>query len=193
MIVYFSGSARNIKKDIVIYRRILNAVRSLGHIVARDWVETAWAQEMRDSSKKHIEQIDWSIVAETDAAIESAEIFIAEASNSSTFGVGYEVAVALSRRKPILLLVREEDAPLSYASGIKNELVTYQKYNDNNLEKLVEAFAEENTIKTKDLRFNFVIDRQIHNHLKVRSFKSGKTKAEVVRDLLLKDMEGHDK
>jgi hypothetical protein len=167
-------------------------VRSLGHIIARDWVETAWAQDNLPGSQNHIDLLDWSIVSEAEVTIEGSELFITEASDASSFGVGYEVARALKAGKPTLILVREDVSGRSYASGIKDELITYRKYNDTNLERVVEVFVKENTIKKKDLRFNFVIDRQIHNYLRQRSYKSGKTKAEVVRDLLLKDMESQD-
>jgi hypothetical protein len=189
MLVYFSGSTRNIENDIGIYRRIINAVREHGHIVARDWVETAYLQETRENKKAKLDWIDWSIVGEVEATLEGCDLVIAEASDTSTFGVGYEVSQALQRGKPTLLLVNKDADARSYAHGIKSKLVSYCTYDDDNLESLVGAFIEENTINTKDLRFNFVIDRQIHNHLRWRSYKTGKTKAEVVRDLLQRDME----
>jgi hypothetical protein len=189
VIIYFSGSARNIQEDIDVYRRILGEIRALGHVVARDWVETTWIQHNRKKQRSHsLDWIDWHIVKEAEEAIEAAELVIAEASDTSSFGVGYEVAFALQRKKPTLLLVRKDLAERSYATGIKNDLATYKKYDDKTLEKVVETFIKENTLKTKDLRFNFVIDRHLHNHLRWKSFRSGKTKAEIVRDLLIKDM-----
>jgi hypothetical protein len=190
MIICFSASTRKIKEDIGVYRKILHTIRSLGHVVARDWVETSWIRESQHSFKQsQLQGMDWNIVREAEAAIESSELIIAEASDISTFGVGYEVALALQRRKPVLLLVNKNVAARSYASGLSNELITFKKYDDDSIEKIVENFIRNNTIKKKDLRFNFVIDRQIHNHLRLKSFNSGKTKAEVLRDLLLKDME----
>jgi hypothetical protein len=100
------------------------------------------------------------------------------------------VALALQSRKPTLLLVGEGAKASSYAAGIKSDFITLRTYNDQTLERMVKDFMKENEMQTKDLRFNFVIDRKIYNHLRLRSFKSGKTKAEIVRDLLLKDLEG---
>lgn len=190
MIIYFSASTRYIKKDIDIYRKILHYVRLLGHVISRDWVETSYVREVQhDEEQSKLKDLDWVIVEEAERAIEGAELVIAEATDSSTFGVGYEVAYALQRRKPTLLLVKKEKAATSYASGLRGDFVTFKKYDDANLQKIIEDFIKENTIKTKDLRFNFVIDRQIYNHLRLRSYESGKTKAEIVRDLLLEDID----
>lgn len=190
MNIYFSASTRNIKSDINIYRKIIHSIRLLGHVISRDWVETAYVRELRhEGSETLLKGIDWTIVEEAEMAIESAELLIAEASDISTFGVGYEVAYALQRRKPVLLLVNENVAERSYANGIKHKYASFKKYNDENVAKFVEDFIKENTVKTKDLRFNFVIDRQIHTHLRSRSFETGKTKAEILRDLLVKDMD----
>ncbi|HSW81540.1 MAG TPA: hypothetical protein VLG40_04030 [Candidatus Saccharimonas sp.] len=188
MLIYLSATARDIEQDIDIYRRIRDVVRNLGHNLAGDWTETALLREQRANKKGQLEGIDWSIVQEAEALLQSSELVIAEASDRSTFGVGYEVAQALNGRKPILLLVKRESAQRSYVTGLKNDLITYKPYDSSNLERVVENFIKDNTIKNKDLRFNFVIDRQLHNHLRLKSFKTGKTKAEVVRDLLVRDM-----
>ena len=185
MIIYFSGTMRDIKRDAPVYKRILRAMRAQGHLIAYDWVETALLREAR--GEKAIFKRDG--FAEIEGAIEGAELLVAEASDGSAFGVGYEVSLALQKRKPVLILVRSESIETSYAAGIVNELATVRTYDEDNLDKVVEDFLNENTIAKKDLRFNFVIDRQLHNHLRLQSFKTGKTKAEVVRDLLLKDME----
>jgi predicted DNA-binding protein len=56
----------------------------------------------------------------------------------------------------------------------------------------VSQFLEQNHIENKDLRFNFFIDRQIYNYLRWASFKTGKTKAEILRELVLHDIERQD-
>lgn len=185
MIIYFSGSARGMQDNIELYRRIIRKIREMGHVISNEWVETAWQRDEKGEK-------DWNLTAIVEdalASIENAEVLIVEASGGSAFGVGYEVAYAVERKKPILLLVNKTLLPDSYAAGIKHELITYKNYDTNNLEKIIGDFIDANTLEHKDLRFNFVIDRRLHNHLRWRSFKTGKTKAEVVRDLLLKDMD----
>jgi hypothetical protein len=156
-----------------------------------DWVETERLRQEslgpNDSLQKGWDVI--SMVRESEAALENADLLIAEASEGSAFGVGYEVSYALQRKKPTLILVKEKDAASSYATGLTDDLVTQKLYNLQNLESIVADFIKENTFNTKDLRFNFVIDRQLYNHIRWKSFRSKKTKAEVVRELLLKDIE----
>jgi hypothetical protein len=189
MIIYFSGSTRNIKQDIYIYRKIIKSVRSLGHSLHNDWVETEWLRESQRGKDGTRRPWDLSVIVEaSEISIDASELVIAEASDVSTFGVGYEVALGLQRKKPVLALVRSEAVGESYVTGIKHDLLTIKKYDDAEVQKIVEDFIKANTLKNKDLRFNFVIDRHIYNHLRLKSFRSGKTKAEVVRDLLIDDM-----
>lgn len=190
MIVYFSASARNLKQDLPLYKKIVSIVYALGHTLARDWVEPASFRVERDEAFYDIQ----SLVRDAQAGVESAEIMIAEVSGGSAFGVGFEVAMALQRRKPVLLLIHKKTYNLSYASGlIYNDLITISRYDDSNIQKIIENFIRVNVLTTKDLRFNFVVDRQIYNHLRARSYQTGKTKAEVVRELLLSDIEKQKK
>src|SRR6476469_7505366 len=168
MIVHFSDSSREIKDKIHIYRRILNKVRLLGHSFHNDWVETAWYRE--SNNKAPWEEIT-DIVDHVGAAIRNSDLLIAEASDASVFGVGYEVATALQQNKPVLVLVQKNTSGFSYAKGLKHDLLTYKEYEVETVEDIVEAFMKENTINTKDLRFNFVIDRRIYNHLRLKSFQ----------------------
>jgi len=190
MLIYFSASARNLEADLPNYKRIVSIIHSLGHTVSHDWIEPARLRMKRDGY--NFGNLD-VVVRDAEAAIESAEVLIAEATGGSTFGVGYEVALALSKRKPVLVLLNKHSKRDSYAIGITNSLLTTKNYDAGNLEKCVEDFIKANTIKIKDLRFNFVIDRQIYNHLRFRSYQTGKTKAEILRDLLLHDIQDDNK
>lgn len=185
MKVYFSASARNMKRDIELYRSMQDVIQRLGHIITYSWIEVALHRQYDSKNSA----LDLQLVKETTSAIEGAELLIAEASAGSVFGVGYEVAQAIQHKKPVLILIRKDEMANSYAAGIKNDLVRVEAYVGDSYKKLITDFLQENTVNTKDLRFNFVIDRQIHNHLRWKSFKTGKTKAEVVRDLLQQDMD----
>ncbi len=184
MIIYFSASARDFKNDLATYRVIVDKIYSLNHDLAREWLEPARRRMLREDDI--FEDIE-AIVHSAQAGIESSELLIVEASGGSAFGVGYEVGLALQRRKPVLLLVKK-GASDSYALGLKNALITLKRYDKKNLEKIVEDFIKSNILKTKDLRFNFVLDREIYNHLRLKSFETGRTKANILRDLLLEDI-----
>lgn len=186
MIVYFSASTRKILDDVEGFRRIVNKIHDMGHTISNEWVEVAWLRAKGEHPRKYPNMED--LVYEAMACIERADLLITEASDSSTFGVGFETAFALQCKKPVLVLVKHSSIQNTYALGIKHQLLISRTYTDENLEATIEEFIKENTIKKKDLRFNFVIDRQIYNHLRLKSFQTGKTKAEFVRDLLIEDM-----
>jgi hypothetical protein len=164
-------------QHVSVLGRVVSAIHDLGYDAGGVW------------ASGELQYSQYDRVQAAAKSIEQSDMLIAEVSGSSTFSTGYEVAYALQSKKPILLLVHEGSKVSSYATGIKNEFVTVHTYTDFTVEKIVKDFIKDNDSKTKDMRFNFVIDRKIYNHLRLKSFRSGKTKAEIVRDLLLKDLE----
>jgi len=55
--------------------------------------------------------------------------------------------------------------------------------------KIVGDFLMENTISTKELRFNMFIDRQIYGYLRSESLETGKNKSEIIRDLIMREIQ----
>lgn len=190
MLVHFSASSRNIHEDVHLYRRISKKIYSMEHVIVNDWVEAALNRATGHGNTMGFGMNIGDIVRNATAAVEKADVLICEASGQSAFGVGYEFMLALNAKKPVLCLINERLANHSYASAFSNDAnLTVKVYDENTVEKIVENFLRDNTVKTRDLRFNFVIDRRIYNHLRAKSFESGKTKAEIVRDLLAEDIE----
>jgi nucleoside 2-deoxyribosyltransferase len=190
MLVHFSGSQWDIVEQIDDFRKIIKAIHNQGHSVTRDWVEPTYEIAKKD---KDYAQQDWhAIYQENLEAIARADIAIFEVTTQS-FAVGYMVAAALQQKKPILMLARgEESMDGTFISGMDKSIVTVKIYDDDSLEDIVSQFLEQNHIENKDLRFNFFIDRQIYNYLRWASFKTGKTKAEILRELVLHDIERQD-
>jgi len=104
-------------------------------------------------------------------------------------GVGYQVALAVQQKKPVLLLSKEGLENDSVVSGVDNTLVTFREYSDDNLEQTVQDFLVTNDVQPKDLRFNFFIDRQIYSYLRWASYKTGKPKGKILRELVLKEID----
>lgn len=185
MIVHFISGKTNIEENIEYLRRVITTIHLSGHVVARDWLEPAYlaaTQGLRG-------EVDWRMIFEENVeGLNKADVLIAEATEKS-FGVGYQVALASQQRKPILLLQREGVGKASLASGITIDCVELKHYREDNLESIIEQFLEENNIQAKDMRFNFFINRSIYNYLRWASSKTGKTKAEILRDLVEKEIE----
>ena len=189
MVIHFTSSRSNVVNDFETLRKIIEVIHKTGNVLARDWMEPQYHIEVT----KTIKEPDPRAVYELNMdAIERSEMVIIEASYKS-FGAGFQVAAAIYKKKPILLLIkRGVKNESTFSRGLQTPLVTRVEYDENNLERVVQDFIEANAVSTKDLRFNFVIDRKIYNHLRWKSYKSRKTKGELVRELLLKDMEMDD-
>lgn len=184
MIIHLTGSSWQRTEDLEYLRKIISTIEENGGVLARDWVEPTFAR----NRAKTVEQINWEKVMRGNVdAISRADIVIVEAT-SYRFSQGYQVAVALQQKKPVLVLSRQPLDELSI-SGITNKLLTLAEYhNQDELQKAVAGFIKQNTVTTKDLRFNFFIDRQIYNYLRSVSFETGKNKSEVIRDLINREI-----
>lgn len=189
MKVHLITSKDNLDKTIDTLRRIIKVVYSKDGTFARDWVEPAYMRYSQQSEGVKRPPVDWKAVQKDNMeAIAKADVIIAEATQTG-FGVGYQLAYAVQQKKPVLILRSSDANKDSFASGIDNVNVQYREYNANNLEKIVGDFLDENEITVKDMRFNFFIDRPIYNYLRWASLKTGKTKAEILRELVQQEID----
>jgi hypothetical protein len=187
MTIHFIGSKSGLEDEIGHYRKIVAHIKSRGHTLARDWLEETY--KIATNKKLEWVEIDWSKIDDDDsAAISKADIVIVEATKKGFF-VGYKVSQAVQQKKPILILFRDNSFPNASKLSKSADIIQAEEYNSNNLEEILDKFIEENTINVKDMRFNFFIDRQIYNYLRWAAFKTGKTKAEILRELVQKEIE----
>jgi len=184
MVIHFLGSTQHLTTSIDGFRRIINVIHREGHILARDWVEPSYSLESNPTKRT---DTNWEEIYKQNVdAVSSADLIIAEASDNS-FGVGFLIAIAIQYRKPTLILLKEGTEEGMVLRGMNGETITKIAYTDNTLEDAVKKFIKVNTIKHKDLRFNFFLDRKLHTYLNWASHQSGKTKAEIVRELIEKE------
>jgi hypothetical protein len=184
MLVHLVGSRYNVVENITHLRKLAGAVHAEGHTLASDWIESAYGSEMKGG----VQEMDWqSIYRDSIDALNRADAVIADATIRG-FGIGYQVAVAVQMKKPTLVLCKKGVEDSFFASGIEVG-VTYKEYTENNVQDIIKDFLRENDIQTKDMRFNFFIDRPIYNYLRWAAHKTGKTKAEILRDLVAKEIE----
>jgi len=177
MIVHFMASGSKIMNYIDEYRQIIDIIKSEGHTLAADWLESSYGRAEK-RIRLSVEEIR-KVYEENIAALAKADVFITEATHPS-FGTGYQIG----RSKKPTLILRKENAPFNMTAGITEKHIELKEYNSDTLESIVKEFLLENDILTKDLRFNFSIDRRIYNYLRWASYKTGKTKAEIIRSLI---------
>jgi hypothetical protein len=186
MYVYFIGSKSHIKQDAAYMREILNIVREEGHEITRDWIDEAYDSVV--SGEKQ-EKLDWRKIHQANAdALSKADVAIVDATRRS-YSVGFQVATAIHQKKPVLVLTRNNALAGTFGSGVQSDFVQHLNYTDTDtLRKGIADFLRDNTMDSKDLRFNFFIDRQIHNYLRWASYSSGKTKSEIIRELIEREI-----
>lgn len=191
MIVHVTGSLANVEEDITYLRRIVKTIKQNDSTLALDWIESAY----NDSSKESGEQVpepDWqAIMEETIDAIGRADVVIVEATHY-TFSQGFQAAMALNQKKPVLIVSR---TPVEerLVSGLKSRDGRMAEYtSEDELETAIAQFLRDNTISTKDLRFNMFIDRPIYNYLRSVSYETGKNKSEIIRELINREIRKKD-
>ena len=192
MLVYLAGARFQLGNNIDRIRELTRVIKACGAELVEDWVDAATEKGLRQNGQ--YPDIDWSnIQLESVDAINKADVVIADATFRS-FRVGYEVAIAVQAKKPVLILHSADvaqDGDNSIAYGIEGKaLYEDQPFHRDDLEEIVKKFLEDNDTKLKDMRFNFFIDRKINSYLRWASYKTGKTKAEIVRELIEKEING---
>lgn len=184
MKVHFITSRPTLLNDIDAVRQITDIIKESKHSITLDWVEKALQRNDAVS-----DSVDWSrIYKENLEAIAQSDIIIAEATHEN-FAVGYQVAMAVQQKKPVLMLRKKEADKNAFVTGVEDGWVQHREYNETELKQIVNKFIKENDIDTKDMRFNFFIDRHIYNYLRWAALRTGKTKAEILRNLVQKELD----
>jgi hypothetical protein len=111
-------------------------------ILTRDFgAEVATQIEMGLSM---LDQDDWETLCKRELAhLEECDALIVDATDKSTFGVGYQAAVAIAKNKPTLLLLRENSLRGSFISGLKHPALIRRQFNDGNVRDVVSDFLRQ--------------------------------------------------
>jgi hypothetical protein len=188
MKVHFIASRPSLEKDIESLRHVVSIIKASGHNLARDWINDAYETNVRTGKTAE----DWSLIYnESLGAIAGSDVIIADATYEN-FAVGYQVAVAVQQKKPVLLLRHDTADKNAFVTGVEDGWVKHEEYTDETIQPILKKFLDENDITTKDMRFNFFIDRPIYNYLRWSALKTGKTKAEILRELVQREIENKE-
>lgn len=186
MVVHFIGSKSQILKEIDYYRKIMSCIEGAGHTLANPWVEDVYELAQEGMLKKATES--WDEVDKINAdALAKADVVIVE-STSKGFFAGYQVSQTVMQKKPLLVLTRDKSPVAISGISTPSGFIKSVTYDMDSIEGILKDFLAENVIETKDLRFNFFLDRQTYSYLRWMSAKTGKTKAQIIRSLLQKEM-----
>ncbi|HYD34550.1 MAG TPA: nucleoside 2-deoxyribosyltransferase [Vitreimonas sp.] len=154
MKTYFVGSISGRDKYLKQYEAIVNTLKKLEYTVVEDTLRPSHDEVYGLSDQEKV-----SFYKQVLKWISGSDIVVAEASHPS-LGVGHEIAVALERGKPVIVLYTEGHAP-HFLEGLDSEKLVVQKYSLENLEETLKS-AIDFAISQADTRFNFFISpRQV--------------------------------
>lgn len=177
---YFTTNSRNFELNKQNIDFIYSVVRDLGHKI--------------DEFNKHDANLDYSKDSEESLvrayshiskSIKSCDFVIAELSSKST-RVGYEIALALSEKKPVLILYNEKTNSEKFTlstpiSGNKSKYLIVKKYSTKkDIESSIKFFMKDisELISTK---FILIIPAEINKYLEWNVKEKGTSKAEITR------------
>jgi hypothetical protein len=181
MTIYFTASIAGKKYYLSDYEKITNHLHKKGfQVISNHILKTSQSQirlETEEERLKFHKQLDdW---------INSSLCIVAETSFPS-ISVGYEISLALNRKKPVLILYKNNYPP-SLLAQYKEDYLVCEKYNDNNLIEIMNDFL--NFVQdNKDSRFNFYIPTKIATYLSEISQKKRIPKSVYIRQLIEHDM-----
>ena len=185
MKVHLITARPSIEHDITTLRKMVEVIEGAKHTLIRSWIEEAYSQLNNPALPK----ADWANIYKSNLeAITRADVVIAETSYEN-FGVGYQVALAVQLKKPVLILRHAGADKNAFVTGVEDTWIVRSEYTEKNLADIINKFLRDNDIQTKDMRFNFFIDRPIYNYLRWAAHKTGKTKAEILRELVSKEID----
>ena len=112
----------------------------------------------------------------------------------SSFSVGHQVTLGLSKNKPTLFLIAKNTANKkngkmtnSFLAGLKSPLLKIAEYDDSNLVDIINDFLNNNGGRPV-VKFNIVRPQEIESYLDWISFTNKVNRSEFIRNLILKNM-----
>ncbi len=189
MRAHFIGSTTDISTDIESFRLIIKALEKKRVALVTDWIEEVYEKEKDKPGQNHFKWQD--IYRDNLDAISRADVIVAEVGRKS-FLVGFQVANALKLKKPILLLSKSDKVDSALGVSSNEEIIKFSKYTNSNINAVIGKFIDENSSGAKDIRFNFFINRKLLNYLNWAALQTGEKKSEIVRRLIIEDMNNSD-
>lgn len=177
MNIYFACSSTEIEKHKETYLQVVRSIRELGHKISIDWLEKSLEDGKSDQEWKEI------IKREGIRALKGSDALIAEVSLPSS-SVGYQVALAISNKRPVLCLYSAdfgEKKPPKVINASSSPFLRVNKYSGSTLKQTVSKFLA-SLAGERLVRFNFIITPEIKEYLDWSSKDGKNSKSEILRE-----------
>ncbi|XP_030297798.1 5-hydroxymethyl-dUMP N-hydrolase [Sparus aurata] len=138
MKVYFCGSIRGGRDDVLLYRKIVEKLQSYGTVLTEHVSSTELSDRGEDASAAgdraiHDRDVDW---------LRQSDVVVAEVTQPS-LGVGYELGRAVDMKKKIFCLFRPSSGRCLSAmirGADDGGLFVVRDYSEDELENVLEEF-----------------------------------------------------
>lgn len=138
MKVYFSFPTTFFSKYRDIYEKIQEQIINSGFELFGETDQTAIEQ-----GEGLLDENDWEILYQRHLnAVRDSDLVIVDASDKSTFGIGFISAVALQSNKPLLILLRENCIGGAFISGLQHPLLERKFFTASNVQGVVDNFLK---------------------------------------------------
>ena len=181
MHAYFTASIVGKRHHLDNYLHIISLLQKKGVTVTADHIIETTEEKIHFESKE--ERVN--IQKQLENWITESDFIVVEASFPS-ISVGYEIALAIHRGKPVLVLYSEGDPPSLIIQNEEEKLIV-EKYTPNTLSELIDDFI--NYFRGEsDTRFTFFITSKIASYLEKQAKKNKVPKSVYLRYLINQDM-----
>lgn len=172
MNIVFIASPSNNQSVKDNYEHIIKACEKLGNYVSEDYLK---------NSSKNIKTYR-SILSQ----IKKSDVVVVEGTKI-TGDISRFISVALQFRIPTLILYRKTN-PEAFVFE-SNRLLSIKKYSPKSMEPLLSRFFNQANKDRLLYRFNIMLSKDMNSYIMDRSRKSQVSKADYIRNLILKDMD----
>ena len=181
MRAYFTASIVGKKHYLANYLTVIQTLTDQGiHVDSDHIIKT-------DESTIHMETLKERLAFQKklEQWINEADFMVVEATFPS-ISVGYEISLALNRKKPVLVLYSQGEPP-SLIFNNEEEKIVCEKYTPDTIKEIIADFL--NYVEGKsDMRFTFFISSAIAAYLEKRAKQMKVPKSVYLRYLIQKDM-----
>lgn len=181
MRIFYTASYYGKEKYQESYNLVLKAIKQSGaELISPETGNYLTSLKLEDYARiKSKKKLHYEAVRR---GIKWAQAVILEISHED-FQLGHEATLALSLKKPVLALSIHED----FSKKIVHPYFFGAKYNQYNIEELVEGFIKKHEKEMLNERFNlFLSQRQLHS-LEEQAMEKGMNNSEYLRWLLDKN------
>jgi hypothetical protein len=182
MKIFFTASQRGKKQFGNTYKKIQNFIAKSGYTMLQDDIFSEEPEDLYKALETGDHKKQTEFYNRKIDTIQKADLCIFEASTHS-LSIGFVIQKALEFNKPTIVFYIKDHKPLFF-SGVDNEKLILQEYDEKNLEKQLDS-AIQDALHLREKRFNFFISPTLLSYLEHTSKKEGITKSTFIRNLIL--------